>query len=87
MSASSPSSPNQVSLDSSQTNQILQFPWKQEIVLLIASHSSLLLPHTNHMVIIDLTVTFLKHKFLSSSEIAILVNKLHVLKQKNCKIV
>lgn len=41
--------PSQVSSDSSQTNQILQLPWKQEIALLIASHSPLPLPPTNHM--------------------------------------
>lgn len=51
MSASSLSTPSQVGSHSSQTNQILQLPWKQEIALLIASHSPLLLPPTNHMVI------------------------------------
>lgn len=75
--------PSQVSSDSSQTNQILQLPWKQEIALLIASHSPLPLPPTNHMQTYGCYCWFIYHllkkiKYLTSSQTVLTTTKLLV---------
>lgn len=73
----------QVKSDSSQTNQILQLPWKQEIALLIASHSPLPLPPTNHMQTYGCYCWFIYHllkkiKYLTSSQTVLATTKLLV---------